>query len=85
MKYKFSPSLNLPDYMETALAPFYWSGIFSEKFRRSIMTAILATNREEACEDLIDSINVIELINLNWRAELTQALHRFGKEGFTKK
>jgi len=82
MKTKFSSSFTLPDYLEEALAPFYWSSIFSDKFRTEITLCLMATNREEVTSDFVKSLVTVRFLDQEWKAQLAAALNQFAKEGW---
>lgn len=84
MKWKFTTA-PLPDYLEEALAPFAWSGIFSADFRREIIVCIYSTEREEVTSEFIKALRHVKFLDQKWVDELSGALTRFAKEGFPKK
>lgn len=81
---KFYRNWNLPDYLEEALAPFSWAGIFSEDFRRSINLCIMAVEREPVIADFVTTLRLLKFLDREWVETLATALTRFGKEGFEK-
>jgi hypothetical protein len=82
----FLQNVQLPQYLEDALAPLTWAGIFSEQFRDDIVTCILcpSDSREEIIKDFLKSFNTIMFLNAQWKEELRAALIKFGQEGFPK-
>jgi hypothetical protein len=79
---QFSNSFQLPDYLEQALVPFWFSGVLSNKFRDSIVSCIIAVNRKEVTEEFVKSLNLLKFLDIEWRNELSIALLRFAEEGF---
>lgn len=83
MRWKFSQA-NLPDYLEDALEPFAWTGVFSADFRSSIISCIFATNRKEVTADFVKTLKTLRFFDSEWIEQLSAALTRFAEEGFTK-
>ena len=83
MRWKFTTA-NLPDYLEEALEPFAWTGVFSADFRSSIISCIFATNRKEVTADFIGTLRTLRFFDAEWIEQLCAALTRFAEEGFTK-
>lgn len=81
LRWKFTTA-NLPEYLEEALAPFAWTGVFSADFRSSIIGCIFATNREEVTQDFVATLKTLKFLDKDWTNELCDALTRFAKEGF---
>jgi pyrroline-5-carboxylate reductase len=86
MRTKFSPNVNLPDYLEEVLAPFSVSGVFSKEFRNAFALVIFSNpeSRPVVASKLIDAITVLEFLSPAFRVKLISALERFGREGFKK-
>jgi hypothetical protein len=83
---RFSNSIPLPEYLENALAPFYWSSVFSEKLRTDILSCILCepSCREEVTKDFLSSFTKLGFLSEAWKLNVHLALTRFSKEGFQK-
>lgn len=82
-RWKFTTA-NLPEYLEDALEPFAWTGIFSSDFRSSIVSCIFSTDREEVTADFVKTLRTLKCLDATWLNELCEALTRFSKEGFKK-
>lgn len=83
MRWKFTTT-NLPDYLENALEPFAWSGVFSADFRSCITSCIFASNRKEVTADFVKTLKTLRFFDSEWIDQLSAALTRFAEEGFTK-
>ena len=83
MRWKFT-SANLPDYLEDALAPFAWAGVFSSDFRSSVISCIFAVDRKEVTADFVRTLRTLKFFDAEWIEQLCAALTRFAEEGFKK-
>jgi hypothetical protein len=80
MEIKFCDKANLPDYLEEALAPLYWSGIFSQKFRDDISRIIFSDKKKKMVKMFLPSITALEFLSKEFRDKLSAALIRFSEE-----
>lgn len=83
---KFSRNLNLPDYLESVLAPFAWSGMLSSAFKDSVLCCLIAPkeNRVEVATDFIRALRLIKFLDPVWVEDLSKAMMRFAREGFER-
>lgn len=81
----FLTNTKLPAYLEKALQPFQWSGIFSRDFKDGFVRAILAHNRQDVMPKFVESLKVLKFLDQTWVEEVSAALVRFAKEGFPQK
>jgi hypothetical protein len=80
MKTKFLRGVVLPDYLEEALAPFTWSGIFSEQFKDDVILVLMCNNQKEMTELFCESLSKIEFLSKEFKDKLVFALRRFANE-----
>ncbi len=80
MDYKFSHNFKLPKYLEEALAPFSWSGVFSKEFKSSISSIIMSDNIFESVEHFILSVSSLNFLSKSYKRTLFEALRKYAKE-----
>ena len=85
MKSKFSHNFKLPDYLEEALAPFSWSGVFSDDFRNSIINIIMAVDPVDAANRFSEALMTLNFLDGNYKLKLISAAKRYAQERQEKK
>ena len=78
--FRFSSSMELPDYLEDALEPLMWSGIFSKEFKNSIMLVLLSVDMEKSVERFKKALVPIEFLDPKFKFDLIEALEKAAKE-----
>lgn len=80
----FSKIISLPEYLEEALEPLSWSGLFSKEFKENIINILLASNPIEAVERFAKSLYLLKFLDDQFKRNLVDALEQFAHEKIKK-
>jgi hypothetical protein len=78
--FHFSTSFQLPDYLEDALEPFAWSGIFSRQLRDNIVSIIMAVDPVDAVRRFREALEPVYFLDSAFKRHLIEALERYAEE-----
>jgi hypothetical protein len=82
MDIQFLKGMKLPDYLEEALTPFWWSSCLSDKFKDSIIFILYSEPkyRRERIDSFIETLKFLKFLDQEFKIKLISGLVRWEKE-----